>query len=227
MGWQRDLNLRTWDNLHRLPVVSECCEWVSEWVKSLSCVRLFATPPGSSIHGILQAEILEWVAISFSRGSSRPRDQTQVSHIAGRHCNECCEKSKKPYWHNLHWTIWTHSRQSTSQTWSHWSPQHPYKEMRGMRVTPPFRPKALSFTPICGYAWVEHIYTGNKLPCSLLPLNMWVNKFAFLCLRAIQFPKQLVWNVGDWVTSQRYSQTTAGLFLNHCLAILTWTWYTM
>ena len=42
------------------------------------------SPPGSSVHGILQARILEWVAISFSRGSSRPRDQTQVSHIAGR-----------------------------------------------------------------------------------------------------------------------------------------------
>ena len=39
---------------------------------------------GSSIHGILQARILEWVAISFSRGSSRPRDGTQVSCIAGR-----------------------------------------------------------------------------------------------------------------------------------------------
>ena len=62
-------------------------------VKSLSRVRLFATPwtvgspPGSSVHGILQARILEWVAISFSRGSSRPRDQTQVSHIAGRRFN--------------------------------------------------------------------------------------------------------------------------------------------
>ena len=40
--------------------------------------------PGSSVHRILQARILEWVAIPFSRGSSQPRDQTQVSHIAGR-----------------------------------------------------------------------------------------------------------------------------------------------
>ena len=37
--------------------------------------------PGSSIHGISQAKILEWVAISFSRGSSQPRDQTCVSYI--------------------------------------------------------------------------------------------------------------------------------------------------
>ena len=42
------------------------------------------SPPGSSVHGILQVRILEWVAISFSRGSSRPRDRTQVSHIAGK-----------------------------------------------------------------------------------------------------------------------------------------------
>ena len=40
--------------------------------------------PGSSVHGILQERIPGWVAISFSRGSSRPRDQTWVSCIAGR-----------------------------------------------------------------------------------------------------------------------------------------------
>ena len=40
--------------------------------------------PRSSIHGIFQARVLEWVAISFSRGSSRPRDQIRVSHSVGR-----------------------------------------------------------------------------------------------------------------------------------------------
>ena len=39
---------------------------------------------GSSVHEILQARISEWVAIPFSRGSSRPRDETQNSHITGR-----------------------------------------------------------------------------------------------------------------------------------------------
>ena len=43
--------------------------------------------PGSFLHGILQARILEWVPISFSRGSSRTRDWTRVSGIAGRHFN--------------------------------------------------------------------------------------------------------------------------------------------
>ena len=42
------------------------------------------SPPGSSVHGILQARILEWVSISFSRWSSWPRDWTWVSCIAGR-----------------------------------------------------------------------------------------------------------------------------------------------
>ena len=41
-------------------------------------------PPGSSVHGILQARILEWVAIPFSRISSWSRDQTQISCVAGR-----------------------------------------------------------------------------------------------------------------------------------------------
>ena len=40
--------------------------------------------PGSSVHGILQARILEWIAIPFSRGSFWPRDRTRVSCIAGR-----------------------------------------------------------------------------------------------------------------------------------------------
>jgi len=40
--------------------------------------------PGSSLHGIFQARILEWVAMPSSREASQPRDQTQVSHIAGR-----------------------------------------------------------------------------------------------------------------------------------------------
>ena len=51
------------------------------------CDPVNYSPPGSSVHGVLQARILEWVAISFSRGSSPPRDRTQVSHIAGRGFN--------------------------------------------------------------------------------------------------------------------------------------------
>ena len=59
---------------------------LSEWVKvALSCLTLCNpmdhSPPGSSVHWILQARILEWVAYPFSRGTSRPRNQPGVSCI--------------------------------------------------------------------------------------------------------------------------------------------------
>ena len=73
-------------------------EWVAisfsnawKWkvkVKLLSCPTLNdpmdCSLPGSSVHGIFQARVLEWGAITVSRGSSRPRDRTQVFQIAGR-----------------------------------------------------------------------------------------------------------------------------------------------
>ena len=49
------------------------------------CNPMDCSLSGSSVHGIFQARVLEWIAISFSRGSSRPRNRTQVSRIAGRH----------------------------------------------------------------------------------------------------------------------------------------------
>ena len=48
------------------------------------CDPMGCSLSGSSVHGIFQARVLEWIAISFSRGSSQPRNRTQVSHIAGR-----------------------------------------------------------------------------------------------------------------------------------------------
>ena len=67
----------------RLPACVTVCVF-----SRFSHVPLFTTlldccPSGSSVHGILQARILVWVAMSFFRGSSQPRDQTQVSHTAG------------------------------------------------------------------------------------------------------------------------------------------------
>ena len=48
------------------------------------CDSMECSPPDSSVYGILQARILKQVAISFFRGSSHPRDQTQVSCLTGR-----------------------------------------------------------------------------------------------------------------------------------------------
>ena len=65
----------------------QCMKVKSESEVTQSCPTLSdpidRSLPGSSVHGIFQARVLEWVAISFSRGSSRPRDRTRVSHIPG------------------------------------------------------------------------------------------------------------------------------------------------
>ena len=53
-------------------------------VKAAQSCPTLCDPMDYTVHGTLQARILEWVAFPFSRGSSQPRDQTQVSRIAGR-----------------------------------------------------------------------------------------------------------------------------------------------
>ena len=68
-------------------------EYTSMWVSEVAqlcptlCDPIDYSLPGSSLHGILKARILEWVAISFSRGFSRLRNRTWVSSIAGRRFN--------------------------------------------------------------------------------------------------------------------------------------------
>ena len=73
-----------WRRMGRRPEVSltaqDAC-WLLIHFEKNSCD---CSPPGSSVHRILQARILEWIAIPFSRGSSPPRDRTWVSHNAGR-----------------------------------------------------------------------------------------------------------------------------------------------
>ena len=66
------------------------CLYVCVCARVLSCAQLFFkpmdySPPGSSVHGILQAGILEWVAISFSRGSPRAREYSRA-----RNCTHIC-----------------------------------------------------------------------------------------------------------------------------------------
>ena len=56
---------------------------VAQWYPTL-CGPMDCSLPGSSIHGISQAGMVEWIAISFSKGSSQPRNRTQVSCIAGK-----------------------------------------------------------------------------------------------------------------------------------------------
>ena len=62
------------------PTLHMCVSLLSHvWL----CDPVDCSPPGFFVHGSPQARMLEWVAIFFSRGYSRPRDQTQVSWIAG------------------------------------------------------------------------------------------------------------------------------------------------
>ena len=61
--------------LHACMLSRLCCVWL--FVTPIDC-----SPPGCSVHGILQARILEWVVMPFSRGSSRPKDQTRVSCVS-------------------------------------------------------------------------------------------------------------------------------------------------
>ena len=77
--------LQSFLNLFPLSIPTDLCVCVcfSHLVMTL-CDPMDCSLPGSSVHGILQARILEWVAIPFSRGSSGPRDWTWVSCIAGR-----------------------------------------------------------------------------------------------------------------------------------------------
>ena len=71
------------------------------------CDPTDCSPPGSSVHGVSQARILEWVAIPFSRGSSQPKDQTQVFCITGR---------LFPIWatREAHWEL---------ALWNNWAPK--------------------------------------------------------------------------------------------------------
>ena len=63
--------------------VGSRCEQKVKVKAAQSCPTL-CDPMDYTVHGILQARILVWVAVPFSRGFSQPRDQAQVSHMAGR-----------------------------------------------------------------------------------------------------------------------------------------------
>ena len=91
--WQPTRLPRHWDSPGKNTGVGchfllQCMKVKSESEATQSCPTLSdlmdCSLLGFSLHGILQARILEWVAISFSRGASQPRDQTWVSCIAGR-----------------------------------------------------------------------------------------------------------------------------------------------
>ena len=65
------------------------------------CNPMDYSPPGSSVHGILQARKLKWIAMPSSRGSSQPRDWTRVSCPARRFFNVWATRKAHEYWNRL------------------------------------------------------------------------------------------------------------------------------
>ena len=76
---------------------------VMVWVKVTQSCQTLCHPTDYTVHGILQARILEWVAFPFSRRSSQSRDQTQVSHIAGGFFTSWTKRKVQEYWSG--WSI--------------------------------------------------------------------------------------------------------------------------
>ena len=76
------------------------CFLVIKFCKTL-CDSTDCSPPGSSVHRILQAGILEWVAMPSSRGPSLPRDQTHVSYVS------CVARWVLYHWHHLGSLYWS------------------------------------------------------------------------------------------------------------------------
>ena len=95
---------------------------VSDSLRPMACIL-----PVSSIHGIFQAGVLEWVVISFSRGSSRPRDWTWVSLIAGRRFTLWATREALGAMRGLKWDVRSQSlcfkpkiKPSGSDKWNRW-----------------------------------------------------------------------------------------------------------
>ena len=61
-------------------IITKCAKWLQSC--PTLCDPTYCSLPSSSVHEIFQGRILEWVAIPFSRGSSRPRDPTHISYVS-------------------------------------------------------------------------------------------------------------------------------------------------
>ena len=92
------------------------CAMLSCSVMSDSRQRHNYILPGSSVHGILQARILEWVAISFSRGSSRPSDQTRSLALQA-------DSLQTELWGQplINYEVWSESRSAVSDSATPWT----------------------------------------------------------------------------------------------------------
>ena len=128
------------------------------------CDPMDCSPPGSSLHEIFQARILKWVAISFSRGSSQPRDQTWVSCTAGRFFTDWATREDIVSDNRLLSWLWTSliaqlvkNRPAVQETWVRslgW--EDPLK--KGMAT----HSRILAWTPMNRGAWWATVHGVTK-----------------------------------------------------------------
>ena len=145
------------------------------------------------IHGALQARILEWVAIRFSRGSSQPRIWTQVSHTAGRFITSCgipCGIPRAPgnpwsaWWLCLGTLLWEADPSSRNPSLSRWSGLLAAKSL-SMASLPPLRPEiegSLRAVPLADWA----LTGGWEYECTLFQFPRSVVLFCSSAISCVQ-----------------------------------------
>ena len=176
-----------------------CTKWWTSWYVKVNrkvaeacltlCDPMDCSPPNSSIHGLLQARILEWVAVPFSKGSSQPRDWTQVSYIAGgfftiwatREALMVCEvkvtQSCPTLCHLM--TSWTIQSMEFSRPeyWSEWpffspgdlpnagiEPRSPTLQVESLPAEPPEKPKNPGVGSLSLLQWIFRTHELNQGP---------------------------------------------------------------
>ena len=177
--------------------------YVNSWLwQSVLVAQSFLTlwdpmdcsPPGPSVHGIFQARILEWGAISYSRGSSWPSDQTQVSWLL--HCKEILYHLS----HQRNW-LW-HVRSCSLLLFSRWVMSHcllPHILQHARLLCPSLSPRVCSDS--CPLSWWCYLSTWfSAAPFSpsafsvsyLQGLSHWLT----LCIRCPKY-----WSISFIVSS--------------------------
>ena len=142
------------------------------------CDPMDCSLPGSSLHGILQARVLEWIAISFSRGSSQPRDRTRVSLIPGRRFNLWATREAPVTVNGIYWNklnpLFGLFRESIQiiilKFFSKGSKQLISATVRICKALPTFlHPFAMTFKCDFWLHWRESREKMIQTPCQILP----------------------------------------------------------